>query len=158
MTAFVRTLSKLPASVHNHLNVHIFRGDATSQSSLVEGMKGQDAVIQTAVYGSFTPWGSSDSERVVEAVVRAVQEVQQDKPWKRIRLWVLSGEVLMDLPGQKGWILGDCVPVHPEHYRTYAFLREYAGDVEWGLLCPGRIQEGEVCLIESSFFFVHGQW
>ena len=109
-------------------------------------MEGQDAVIQAAVYGSNSPWGSSDSEKVVETLIQAVKEVQLSrKPSEsRIRVWIMSGQVLMDIPGTKGKIEGDIFPVHPEHYRNYAFLQAHATDVDWSLLCPGKIDQGEV--------------
>ena len=67
------------------------------------------------------------------------------KGWEKpIRLWVLSGQVLMDLPRTKGVIEGDVIPIHPEHYKNYAFLQQEARDVDWSLLRPGKIERGEV--------------
>lgn len=112
----------------------------------MEALRDQDAVIQAAVYGSNTPYGTSDSEKVVRCVIDAVKEVQATRPRKLcpIRLWVMSGQVLMDIPGYRGKIEGDVFPIHPEHYKNYDFLQKDAKDVDWSLLCPGKIDDGEV--------------
>ncbi len=125
----------------------MIQGDATSQSSLVEALRDQDAVIQAAVYGSNSPFGTSDSDEVVRCIINAVKEVQASRPQKGlrgIRLWVMSGQVLMDIPGYRGKIEGDVIPIHPEHYKNYEFLQKDAKDVDWSLLCPGKIDAGEV--------------
>lgn len=56
----------------------------------------------------------------------------------------MSGQVLMDIPGYRGKIEGDVIPIHPEHYKNYDFLQKDTKDVDWGLLCPGKIDAGEV--------------
>ena len=62
----------------------------------------------------------------------------------KLRLWVLSGQVLMDLPHYPGWIEGDAVPIHPEHYANFKLLREHAQDLDWSLLCPGKVDDEKV--------------
>lgn len=52
----------------------------------------------------------------------------------------------MDLPFHPGWIEGDALPLHPEHYANYKLLREQAQDLDWSLMCPAKIDEGEVRL------------
>jgi len=79
---------------------------------------------------------------VVRCVIDAIKEVQKGR--RPIRLWVMSGQVLMDIPGYGGKIEGDVFPIHPEHYKNYEFLQKDAGDVDWSLLCPGRLDAGEV--------------
>ena len=63
---------------------------------------------------------------------------------RKLRLWVLSGQVLMDLPHYPGWIEGDAVPIHPEHYANFKLLREHAQDCDWSLLCPGKVDDEKV--------------
>lgn len=48
-------------------------------------------MIQAAVYGSKMPWGKSNSEDVVHAVVEAAKEV--GVAGRAPRLWILSGQV-----------------------------------------------------------------
>jgi len=144
VTAFVRTPSKLPNDVVSHPNVTVFQGDALSKESLVNAIKNQDAVIQAAVYGSDSPFGTSDSEAVVRNIVEAVKEVQSASSSSRlIRLWVVSGQVLLDIPGTNGKIVGDLIPIHPEDYNNLMFLEEHASDLDWSILCPGRITWGK---------------
>lgn len=146
VTALVRNPSKLPAELRNHPRLRITQGDATSHSSLVDAIQDTDAVIQAAVHGSNSPFGTSDSDKVVRCIIHAVKEVQASRPSRSrpIRLWVMSGQVLLDMPGHAGKIEGDVFPIHPEHYKDYDFLRNDARDVDWSLLCPGRIEQGEV--------------
>ncbi|KAL9639397.1 MAG: hypothetical protein Q9164_000938 [Protoblastenia rupestris] len=146
VTAFVRNPAKLSSEVRDHPGLRIIKGDATSHTSLIEAIRNQDAIIQAAVYGSNSPFGTSDSEKVLQNTIRAIKEVQATKPYNAapIRLWVLSGQVLLDIPGGKGKIEGDVFPIHPEHYKNYAFLQQDATDIDWSLLCPGKIDQGEV--------------
>ena len=146
VTAFLRNPAKLPPELRSHPLLHITQGDATSHASLVEAIKDTDAIIQAAVHGSNSPFGTSDSEKVVRCIINAVKEVQASGPVrsKPIRLWVMSGQVLMDIPGYAGKIEGEVFPIHPEHYNNYEFLQKDAKDVDWSLLCPGRIEQGEV--------------
>ncbi|KAL9133970.1 MAG: hypothetical protein Q9175_004851 [Cornicularia normoerica] len=145
VTAFLRNPAKLPPELRNHPRLRITQGDATSHASLVEAIRDTDAIIQAAVYGSNSPFGTSDSEKVVRCIIKAVKEVQASRPVRSrpIRLWVMSGQVLMDIPGYAGKIEGDVFPIHPEHYKNYDFLQKDAKDVDWSLLCPGRIDQGE---------------
>ncbi len=67
------------------------------------------------------------------------------KGWNRpIRLWVLSGQVLVDFPSRRGGGEGDVVAVHPKYYKNYAFLQQDARDVDWSLMGQGRMEMGEV--------------
>ena len=144
VTAFVRNPAKLPLEVRIHPRLRIIRGDATCHMSLVDAIRDQDAIIQAAVYGSVSPYGKSDSERVIRCIIGAIREVQAVERWGSppIRLWVLSGQVLLNIPGGK--MEGDIIPIHPEHYNNYSFLQQDARDVNWSLLCPGKIDRGEV--------------
>ena len=146
VTAFVRDPAKLPLEVRANPLLRIINGDATCHNSLVEAICDQDAIIQAAVYGSNSPLGTSDSEKVIRSVVSAIQQVQRTRCHGSapIRLWILSGQVILDVPGGKGKIEGDFFPIHPEHYQNYAFLQQDARDVDWSLLCPGWIEHGEV--------------
>lgn len=153
VTAFVRNPAKLPLEARNDSRLRIVKGDATSHTSLLEAIRDQDAIIQAAVYGSNSPFGTSDSEIVVQSIIKAIKEIQATKRYGAapIRLWVISGQVLLDIPGGNGKIEGDVFPIHPEHYKNYAFLQKDASDVDWSLLCPGRIEQGEVRVLLYEF-------
>ena len=70
-------------------------------------------------------------------MVRATKTVQADSESStKIRLWVLSGEVLLDYPHpypyvKKGAMLGDYMPVHPEHYKNRDYLMRNAEEIDW---------------------------
>ena len=146
VTAFLHNPAKLPPELRSHPRLRITQGDATSHASLVEAIKDTDAIIQAAVYGPNGPFGTSDSEKVVRCIINAVKEVQASRPLRSrpIRLWVMSGQVLREIPGSAGKIEGDVFPIHPDHYKNYEFLQKDAKNVDWSLLCPGRIEQGEV--------------
>ena len=146
VTAFLCNPAKLPPELRNHPHLRITQGDATSHTSLVEAIKDTDAIIEAAVYGSTTPFTASDSEKTVRCIINAIKEVQASRPKRSrpIRLWVMSGHVLMDIPAYAGKTEGDVFPIHPEHYKNYEFLQKDAKDVDWSLLCPGRMDKGEV--------------
>ncbi|KAI0314855.1 hypothetical protein OF83DRAFT_1165040 [Amylostereum chailletii] len=145
VTAFLRSPSKLPEDLKSHVNLRVVEGDATSVEALVKAMSGQDAVVQAAVYGSKMPWGTSDSEKVVRSVVSAAKRVQSSRSAdaRTLRLWALSGQVLLDIPEGGGKIEGDIIPIHPEHYANYAYILQNASELDWSLLCPGKIDYAE---------------
>ena len=123
--------------------------------------QGHDAIIQAAVYGSNSPFGTSDSETVIENIVAAAKQVQSsDSRTAPLRVWVLSGQVLLDIPGANGKIEGDIFPIHPEHYKNYAYLQKEGDELDWSVLCPGKILEGEVrslhtCYSDREMCLVH---
>ncbi|EIM84094.1 uncharacterized protein STEHIDRAFT_159691 [Stereum hirsutum FP-91666 SS1] len=167
VTAFLRTPSKLPPKLLEHANIgvnehaktqlRIFKGDASNVDNLREAMRDQDAIIQAAVYGSNTPWGTSDSELVVRTIVDVASSIQSQRSstnptseqrsnQRPLRLWLLSGQVLLDIPDGRSSpprIEGDVLPIHPEHYANYAYVKEHGASLEWSLLCPGKVDDGE---------------
>ncbi|KAL2059169.1 hypothetical protein ABVK25_000461 [Lepraria finkii] len=151
VTAFLRNHNKFPPELLMHPRLHIHQGDAEDHASLVSAIRDQDTVIQAAVYGSTSPYGTSDSEKVVRCIIGAVKEVQANPSRRRerpIKLWVMSGQVMMDIPGYgthgNPLIEGDVFPIHPEHYKNFEFLQKDAGGVDWSLLCPGKLDQGDV--------------
>ena len=146
VTAFVRNPTKLPYELRSHPRLRVFQGDATSQSSLVEALWDQDAIIQAAVLCPASSYSTGDNERVIRTIVAAIKEVQAVGRYGHppFRLWVLSGQVMLDIPVLKGILQGNIIPIYPEHYRNYSFLQQDAGDVDWNMLCPGKISNGEV--------------
>ncbi|MCJ1275053.1 hypothetical protein MMC21_002853 [Puttea exsequens] len=158
-TAYLPNPSKLPPELLTHPRLRVHQGEVTSHASLVEAIRDTncDCVIQAAVYGSTSPYGNSDSEKVVQAVIGAIREVQMGRRmgWlsggggggrggRGIRLWVMSGSVLMDIPAVGGLREGDVYPIHPEHYLDYEFLRKDEREVDWSACSPGRLDAGEV--------------
>lgn len=56
----------------------------------------------------------------------------------------------MDIPGTS-YIEGDVIPIHPEHHKNYAYMIANAEDLDWSLICPGKLLEGEVRNIKSPY-------
>ena len=140
VTAFLRNPSLLSPSLLSHPRLRIIQGEPTSHSALVEALRDQDSVIQASVYGN--PSSHTESEKLVRSIIDAVKEVQAARA-RRIRLWVMSGQVMVDIPVEEE---GEVYPIHPEHYWNYGFLREGEGekDVDWSLLCPQTMEGGEM--------------
>lgn len=151
VTALVRCPSKLPEAVQSHPRLHVVKGDTTSHPSLVNIIREQDAVIQAAAYGCEGPHGLADLETDFQSIVGAAQEAQAWRREQPIRLWVLSGQALTDVPEKNSGIESKVVPIHPKYYKNYAFLRQEAQDVNWSLLCPGRIEMEEVRVLLYEF-------
>lgn len=129
-------------------------------------MRDQDAIIQAAAYGSKSTQGTSDAEVMIQYIISAAKEVQASRRTrllgggiggngsgngngkgsreKSVRLWALSGEILVDIPRKKDVMEGDVIPIHPKYYKDYAFLRQEAHDMDWRLVCPGRMEMAEV--------------
>ncbi|KAL6721760.1 hypothetical protein ACLMJK_000865 [Lecanora helva] len=143
VTAFLRFPSKLPPELRDHPSLSVIQGDVTSHGNMVEALRDQDAVIQCAAYCSTSPFGASDSERVVRCIIEAIKEVQSTRPRKMrpIKFWVMSGQVLVDIPGYRGKTEADVFPVHPKHYKDYEFLQKD------GFLSLGKIDSGEVRVV-----------
>lgn len=139
----------------------IVQGDASSKEQVLAAIKGQDAIIQAAVFGAFTPiqWlsdqsASLESQRVVANVIDAAVEVQASRDAspgqaQRLRLWNVAGQVLLDMPGYPGKIIGDVIHVHPEHYANYAYLLEHGTTLDWSVICPGGVAHAEVSYVRA---------
>ena len=112
-------------------------------------------MIQAAVYGSNSPWGdTSISEAVTRTLIEAANHEQAQRKVANkspLRVWIVSGQVIMDLPGRSGKIEGDYMPIHPEHYKNYAHVKAQAQGLDWSFICPGRVSEGEVGWCRRSF-------
>ena len=71
-----------------------------------------------------------------------------------LRVWIVSGQVILDLPDRPGKIEGDYMPIHPEHYKNYAHVKTQARNLDWSFICPGRVVEGEVGQSRFCMLFI----
>jgi nucleoside-diphosphate-sugar epimerase len=101
VSVFVRNPSKLAPSVHDQLS-SIERGDATKSAEIKEAAIRTkcDAIVNSAGLASVSPWGRSDLPEIVEAVLRAAQEIGRERGHP-LRVWLLAGQGLLDIPTQK---------------------------------------------------------
>ena len=101
VSVFVRNPSKLAPGVHDQLS-SIERGDATKSAEIKEAAIRTkcDAIVNSAGLASVSPWGRSDLPEIVEAVLRAAQEIGRERGHP-LRVWLLAGQGLLDIPTQK---------------------------------------------------------
>jgi nucleoside-diphosphate-sugar epimerase len=99
--AFVRDPSKLAPGVKAEL-FQLERGDATKAAEIKAAVTRHqcDAIVNAAGYAAMKPWGKSMLPAIVDAVIRAALEVGEERGTP-LRLWVLAGQGLMDIPTQK---------------------------------------------------------
>ncbi|KAH8832135.1 hypothetical protein DL96DRAFT_1525010 [Flagelloscypha sp. PMI_526] len=156
VTAFVRNPSKLPPEFVTHPNLTIIQGDAVDSEAVEAAIEGQDAVIQSAGYGSdFSfPWsdksGSELSMRIVRTVVDAAVRVQTKRTREGkspLRVWNVSGLVVMDYPPSSSspqLCMADLLPfIHPEHKANLQYFKQHGDTLDWSILCPGLIYDGD---------------
>lgn len=101
VVAFARNSSKIPPSIVSQL-LAVEVGDATKSADITAvGRRHQcDAIVNTAGYAAMAPWGKSDLPSIVDAVIAAALEMGQGRETP-LRMWVLGGLGLMDLPDTK---------------------------------------------------------
>jgi hypothetical protein len=81
-------------------------GDAKEASAIKKAVIAHecDAIINAAGVAAVLPWGKSDLPIIVDAVTRAALEVGQERG-RPVRLWVLAGMGLLDVPGKKRMLM-----------------------------------------------------
>jgi nucleoside-diphosphate-sugar epimerase len=101
VTVFVRNPSKLATGVQRD-QFTIECGDAKKATEIkAAASKHQcDAIVNAAGLAAVAPWGSSDLPAIIDAVVRAALELGQERG-KPLRLWVLAGLGILELPTTK---------------------------------------------------------
>ncbi|KAK9234655.1 hypothetical protein V1525DRAFT_412438 [Lipomyces kononenkoae] len=137
--AFVRSSSKLSSLLPPAIfeQVTVVEGNAKSVDSVKNAILDHDcdAVVNTAGLAAMMPWNSSDLPEIVRTVVRAAKEAGEVRH-KPLRLWLLGGMGLMDVPGTKSMIVR-YMPIFREHIEDLALLNTIpATVVRWSILCP----------------------
>lgn len=96
--AFVRDPTKLAPGVQSDLFT-VEQGDATKATQIKAAITRHqcDAIVNAAGYAAMQPWGKSTLPTIVNAVIQAALEVGQERGIP-LRLWVLAGQGLMDIP------------------------------------------------------------
>ncbi|KAH8594580.1 hypothetical protein B0O99DRAFT_545703 [Bisporella sp. PMI_857] len=134
---FVRSTSKLPPPILEKLTAAEC-GDAKSASDIkrVVIKHNCDAIVNTAGLAAMAPWGSSDLPAIVEAVITAAIDAG-DERGSPVRVWLLAGLGLLDIPTQKSRIV-DYLHIYPEHRETWAKVTGVPQSrLVWSILCPG---------------------
>ncbi|KAJ5782103.1 hypothetical protein N7457_003877 [Penicillium paradoxum] len=104
--AFVRDPSKLAPGIPSD-RFSLERGDATKAADIKAAVTRHqcDAIVNAAGYAAMQPWGKSTLPTIVNAVIQAALEIGQERGTP-LRLWVLAGQGLMDIP-TKNYMLVD---------------------------------------------------
>lgn len=99
--AFVRNPSKLPIDIKEHLS-GVEKGDARNSADIKSAITRTrcDAIVNTAGYAAMAPWGRSELPLIVKTVISAALEVGRERG-NPLRLWVLGGQGLLDVPTTK---------------------------------------------------------
>lgn len=96
----IRDPSRLPKGVQRHL-FHVECGDA-KQAGVIKATALThecDAIVNAAGAAGIAPWGRGDLSAIIDAVTCAALEIGQERG-KPLRLWVLGGIGLLDIPTQ----------------------------------------------------------
>lgn len=99
--AFVRNASKLVPGVRGRLS-GLEEGDARNAADIKSAVTRNrcDAIVNTAGLAAMAPWGKSDLPTIVDAVICAALEIGSERG-SPLRLWVLAGQSLLDVPTTK---------------------------------------------------------
>ncbi|KFZ00857.1 hypothetical protein V500_00939 [Pseudogymnoascus sp. VKM F-4518 (FW-2643)] len=138
--AFVRTASKVPATISHKLTA-IVTGDAKSQADIETALLEHncDAVVNTAGYAATAPWGKSDLPEIFQATLNAAVEVRRVRK-KPLRAWLLGGFGMLDTPNPQ-YTIFDYIRVKPEHrINLDKLLKVPQSDLIWSYLCPAVMQ------------------
>ncbi|RDW61667.1 hypothetical protein BP5796_11559 [Coleophoma crateriformis] len=125
--------------------IAIHEGDATETDAIKHAILANDcsAVVNTAGLAAITPFSASLGlpqifAAVVSATVAAHQARGKDSP--PIRLWMLSGATILDNPSKPGKLVGDSVPLFPEHRGNWKLIEKTSKeDIAWSLMCPSNM-------------------
>jgi nucleoside-diphosphate-sugar epimerase len=104
VTVYIRSSSKLNDIFSPEVisKFTVVEGDALSQSQIKDAILAHDcdAVVNSAGLAAMAPWGKSTLPQIVDAVLGATQLAARERG-QVIRLWVMAGMGLMDIPGTK---------------------------------------------------------
>lgn len=130
VSVLVRTPSKLPVEVRNHVVVHQADLATASSSSLASVFQDNEAVINAA--GQVT-----EGQRFVDLVARVASGLEFLPDPRRPVCWFLAGAALLDLDdrGRRGVDLPGVASTYWPHRANFDRIRQTA--LDWRVLCPG---------------------
>lgn len=143
VVAFVRSPRKLTPAALAALTA-VVTGSATDKSALKHALLAHNctAVFHAAgtahMFGRSTPT-KGEYNAIFAAVVAAIVEARQERRGPPIRAWMMCGFPMLDLMvmgDDAPRLIGDYVPVFPEHRENVAMVRRQGGeDIAWSLFC-----------------------
>ncbi|KAF7563276.1 hypothetical protein G7046_g855 [Stylonectria norvegica] len=141
VVAYVRSPGKLTPAIRADL-ASVVTGSATDTPALKDALLSHncDAIFHAA--GLAKPWGRSyDGEynAIFAAVIAAVVQARRERRGTAIRAWLMSGFPMMDsiYPPR---LIGDYMPLYPEHRNNLALIRaQDEKDIVWTLFCASAM-------------------
>jgi putative NADH-flavin reductase len=136
VTVLVRTASRLPPEAGPRVFVHTGDLRVIAQADLARLVGGHDVLVNCA-------GNVRDAQVFVDLVDRLVSSVECLPAGSRPVCWLLAGAALLDVDaeGHRGVDLPEIASVYWPHRANFERL-ERSG-LDWRLLCPGPMLEGE---------------
>ncbi|KAF2675697.1 NAD(P)-binding protein [Lentithecium fluviatile CBS 122367] len=141
VVAYVRSPSKLAPDKRAVL-ADVVVGSVLDKSALKAAILAHDCDAVFHAAGVAQMLGRSKTgeyNRAFAAVVAAIVEAREERSGPAIRAWLMSGFPVLDsaVPGR---LIGDYMPMFPEHKENLALIRKQnEGDIAWSLFCANQM-------------------
>ncbi|RFU30233.1 hypothetical protein B7463_g6103, partial [Scytalidium lignicola] len=139
--AYVRSARKVTPAMRAIL-ADVIVGSVTDKTALKNTILTHncDAVFHAA--GLAQLWSHSKNHEyntIFATVVAAVVEARQERGGVAIRAWLMSGFPMMDSV-KHPYLIGDYLPLFPEHRQNVTFIRtQDEADIAWSLFCASEM-------------------
>ncbi len=141
VVAYVRSPQKLTPAVRTSL-ADVVVGSATDTQAIKNALLDHrcEAVFHAA--GVAQQWGHSKTLEyniIFEAVAAAIVEARRERGGPAIRAWLMSGFPILDSINPPH-LIGDYLPLFPEHRKNLALLRtQEEENIAWSLFCAAQL-------------------
>jgi putative NADH-flavin reductase len=141
VVAYVRSPSKLTPVVRASL-ADVVVGSATDTQAIKNAILGHGCNAVFHASGIARQLGHSKTgeyNTIFAAVVAAIVEARQERGGPAIRAWLMSGFTMMD-SNNALHLIGDYLPMFPEHRKNLALLQTQEEDnTVWSLFCASQL-------------------
>lgn len=141
VVAYVRSPAKL-APEQRAVLAGVVTGSVTDKPALKNAILAHncDAVFHAA--GLAQMWGRSrtgEYNTIFATVIAAIVETRQERRGPAIRAWLMSGFPMLD-SAKPTWLIGDYMPMFPEHRENLALIQKQEEEnVAWSLFCASQL-------------------
>jgi nucleoside-diphosphate-sugar epimerase len=146
VVAYVRqgSRSKINPALAAQLSA-VVEGEGTDSEAIKTVVLDHDcsAAVNCAGVASLSPWSKpSQLTAIFAAVIKGVAAARQyrGKSSPPIRVWMLSGQGMLDYPPNPKKLISDVFPLFPEHRGNFELIKKVdPDDVQWSLLCATQM-------------------
>jgi hypothetical protein len=142
VVAYVRSINKVTPAARNVL-ADVVIGSATDKQAIKNAIitHNCDAVFSAAgVAQMFGHSKTGEFNTIFATVVSAIVEARQERRGAPIRAWLMAGFPIMDSLNPPH-VIGDYLPIFPEHHKNLAVIRKTAEeDIAWSLFCASDLK------------------